>query len=107
MKKQISIIALMLCTLIVSIKAVNINQKSKNKNPETTCACCKNCKDATCIALCKKWSEMSPEARKSNEGQKVKEECMNLCKEKKCCSADGKTATCEAMMDGKDCCKKK
>lgn len=106
MKKQISIIAILLCTLIVSIKAVNINYKSKNNNPTTDCSCCKNCKNEKCIALCKKWADMTPEARKGEEGKKVKEECMAICKEKKCCSADGKTS-CEAMMNGKDCCKKK
>jgi hypothetical protein len=104
MKKLISIIAIMLCTFIVTTKAVTVTNKSKNDNP--TCACCKNCKDEKCMALCKKWAGMTPEARKSAEGQKVKDECMGLCKEKKCCSADGKT-TCEGMMDGKDCCKKK
>jgi hypothetical protein len=30
---------------------------------------------------------------------------MKICKEKKCCSSDGK-ATCEGM-EGKGCCKKK
>lgn len=107
MKKQISIIAILLCTWIVSINAVNITPQSKNNKPETTCTCCKNCKDATCISLCKKWADMSPEARAGAEGKKLKEECVSRCKEKKCCAAEGKGAACEAMMDGKDCCKKK
>ncbi|MFI4955576.1 MAG: hypothetical protein ACHP9Y_06640 [Gammaproteobacteria bacterium] len=50
---------------------------------------------------------MTAEEKKSEAGKKVKDECIKICKEKKCCSADGKTSTCEGMMDGKDCCKKK
>jgi hypothetical protein len=107
MKKQISIIVIMLCTLVINVKAVTIKNKAENGNPTTECTCCKNCKDEKCIALCKKWASMSPEARKGEAGQQVKNECMAICKEKKCCAADGKTASCEAMMEGKDCCKKK
>jgi hypothetical protein len=105
MKKIVSAIAVMLCLLVVNVQAINKNDGSK-KSASTECSCCKNCKDEKCKELCTKWCGMTAEARKSDEGKKVKEECMKICKEKKCCSADGKT-TCEAMMDGKDCCKKK
>lgn len=106
MKKYVSIIAILLCAFIVNVNAVNNHDGSK-KAAGTECSCCKNCKDEKCKALCTKWCGMSAEAKKSAEGQKVKEECMKICKEKKCCSSDGKTTTCEGMMDGKDCCKKK
>ena len=103
MKKIISAIAVMLCLLVVNVKAINTTNNFKKGDP-TECSCCKNCKDEKCKELCKKWCAMTAEERKSDAGKKVKEECMNLCKEKKCCSADGK---CEGMMEGKDCCKKK
>lgn len=103
MKKYVSIIAFMLCVVLINVKATNLgNPPSK----ATSCECCKNCKDDRCKELCAKWSNMTPEAQKSDEGKKVKEECLKICKEKKCCSADGKTATCEGM-EGKGCCKKK
>src|SRR3954462_2397586 len=102
MKKYISTVAIVLCALIINVKAVNTKM-----NNTTECSCCKNCKDEKCKELCKKWSEMTAEAKESVEGQKVKEECLAICKVKKCCSVNGKTATCEGMMEGKDCCKKK
>jgi hypothetical protein len=102
MKKYVSIIAMMLCALIVNVKAVNLTNKTTGSNP-TECSCCKNCKDDKCKELCKKWCGMTTEAQKSDEGKKVKEECLKICKEKKCCSADGK---CEGMTEGKSCCKK-
>jgi len=105
MKKYVSIIAIMLCALIVNVNASTTNHKIKGD--PTECSCCKNCKDEKCKELCKKWCGMTAEAQKSAEGKKVKDECMKICKEKKCCSADGKTGTCEGMMDGKNCCKKK
>lgn len=103
MKKYISFIAILLCSLVVNAKPSH--NQIKTVNP-TECSCCKKCKDKKCIALCKQWNDMSPEARKGEEGQKVKDECMKICKENKCCSADG-SASCEGMMEGKDCCKKK
>lgn len=106
MKKYVSIITIMLCALMLNVKAINANIKSIATTTE--CECCKNCKDDRCKELCKKWSNMTAEAQKSEEGKKVKDECIKICKEKKCCSSsDGKTTTCEGMMDGKDCCKKK
>ena len=106
MKKYVSIVAIMLCALIINVKATT-NDKIR-KTHATECECCKNCKDEKCKELCKKWSGMSAETQKSEEGKKVKEECMAICKEKKCCSSNGK-ATCEGMegKDGKGCCKKK
>jgi len=106
MKKIISVIAVVLCLFVVNVTAINAHGNS-SKRDGTECSCCKNCKDEKCKELCKKWCGMTAEARKSNEGKKVKEECIKICKEKKCCSVDGKTSTCESMMDGKDCCKKK
>lgn len=102
MKKYVSIIAFVLCAIIINVKAVNPGDHSKKAS---SCECCKNCKDDKCKELCAKWSNMTPEAQKSEEGKKVKEECLKICKEKKCCSSDGKT-TCEGM-EGKGCCKKK
>ncbi|HWY36069.1 MAG TPA: hypothetical protein VNX68_15600 [Nitrosopumilaceae archaeon] len=105
MKKYVSIIAIMLCALVINVKADNTNKKSEIQT-STECECCKNCKEEKCKELCKKWCGMTAEARKSAEGKKVKEECIKICKEKKCCtSTSGKTA-CEGM-EGKDCCKKK
>jgi hypothetical protein len=104
MKKYVSIIAMVLCALIINVKAINASGDHKN-NKSTSCECCKNCKDEKCKELCSKWSNMTAEAQKSEEGQKVKAECLQICKEKKCCSSDGK-ATC-AGMEGKGCCKKK
>lgn len=95
-------IAVMLC-MLVSVSAINPVSLYKKGDPNE-CACCKNCKDEKCKELCKKWCSMSAEERKSDSGKKVKGECVKICKEKKCCSADGK---CEGMMEGKDCCKKK
>lgn len=94
----------MLCALIINVKAVNTDKQLKN-DTSMSCACCKNCKDEKCKELCQKWSNMSPEAQKSEEGKKVKEECLQICKAKKCCSSTGK-ASCEGM-EGKGCCKKK
>jgi hypothetical protein len=104
MKKYVSIVAFMLCALIVNVKAINVNGDGK-KAKATTCECCKNCKDDKCKELCSKWSGMSAKEKESAEGKKVKEECMNICKEKKCCSTSGK-ATC-AGMEGAGCCSKK
>jgi hypothetical protein len=103
MKKLISAIAVMLCLFVSNVNAINLGNNPSKKDG-TECSCCKNCKDEKCKELCKKWCGMTAEARKSNEGKKVKDECMKLCKEKKCCSTDGK---CEGMMESKDCCKKK
>ncbi|MES1226098.1 MAG: hypothetical protein ABUT20_62055 [Bacteroidota bacterium] len=105
MKKYVGIIAMMLCALIINVKAINAGNYSKSVK-STSCECCKNCKDEKCKELCTKWSNMTPEAQKSEEGKKVKEECLQICKEKKCCSSDGKATTC-AGMEGKGCCKKK
>ena len=100
-----SIIAIMLCALILDVKATGVtNQTSSSKTAD--CECCKNCKDEKCKELCKKWSSMTADERKGEEGKKVKEECIKICKEKKCCSSSDKN-TCEAMMEGKSCCKKK
>ncbi len=103
MKKYVSIVAIMLCAFIVNTNALTLTHTFKGEPME--CACCKNCKDDKCKELCKKWAGMTPEVQKSEKGQLVKEECIKICKEKKCCSADGKG--CESMMEGKDCCKKK
>jgi hypothetical protein len=100
MKKYISIIAILLCAL------TSVNATVSTPHTHDLCDCCKNCKDDQCQDLCKKWSAMSTEERRSAEGQKVKDACMKICKEKKCCSADGTSATCEGMND-KGCCKKK
>ena len=106
MKKYVSIIAIMLCAFIVNVKAIN-SDGPKVKKAEATCECCKNCKDDKCKELCTKWCSMTPEAQKSEEGKKVKADCMKICEAKKCCtSADGKATACE-MMEGKSCCKKK
>jgi hypothetical protein len=106
MKKYVSIIAIMLCSLTMTVKAATGNDKQK-KSTGTECSCCKNCKEEKCKELCTKWCAMTAEEKKSVDGKKVKEECIKICKEKKCCSSDGKATTCEGMMDGKDCCKKK
>lgn len=105
MKRYVSIIALLLCALILNVKAINKNDNPK-KITGVECSCCKNCKDENCKALCSEWDKMTPEARMGEEGKKVKEACMQICKEKKCCSTDG---TCMAMSDSnsKSCCKKK
>lgn len=103
MKKYVSIIAIVLCAFISTKATVSTTPKS---HTHAVCECCKNCKDDQCKALCKKWSAMTAEEQKSAAGQQVKEECMKICKEKKCCSADGKSASCEGMMSGKNCCKK-
>jgi LAS superfamily LD-carboxypeptidase LdcB len=103
MKKYVSIMAIMLCALIINVKAINPNNPKTSKITE--CECCKNCKDDKCKELCKQWSNMTAEAQKSEEGKKVKDECMKICAEKKCCSSTGKT-TCEGM-EGKGCCNKK
>jgi hypothetical protein len=105
MKKYVSFIAIMLCSFVMPVSAVNPN--NLKNGDQTECKCCKKCKDTKCIALCKQWSGLSAEAKKGEEGQKIKEECMKICKEKKCCSADGMTSSCGSMMEGKDCCKKK
>jgi hypothetical protein len=102
MKKYISFIAILLCSLVVNVTAAN-NQK--NSDP-TAYNCCKKCKDKKCIELCKQYDALSAEAKSGEEGKKIKDECMQLCKEKKCCSTDG-VACCETTMDGKACCKKK
>ena len=105
MKRYVSIIAMMLCALIINVKAINTNMKAVNAEA-TECECCKNCKDDKCKALCLEWSKMTAQAQKSEEGKKVKEECIKICKEKKCCSKDGNTA-CEKMEGKAACCKKK
>jgi hypothetical protein len=105
MKKYVSIMAIMLCALTINVKAVNTGDEPKNSKT-TECTCCKNCKDEKCKELCKQYSNMTDEAQKGDEGKKVKEECMKICKEKKCCSSSEK-ATCDGMMEGKGCCKKK
>ncbi len=105
MKKHVSIVALMLCALMMNVKAMTNNDGTKKPGTATECSCCKNCKDEKCKELCTKWNGMSAEARKSEEGKKVKDECMKICEEKKCCSSDGKSGC--ATMEGKDCCKKK
>lgn len=102
MKKYVSIIAIMLCALVSTNATVSLVKKPNDH----ACECCKNCKDDQCKALCKKWSAMTADEQKSPAGQQVKEECMKICKEKKCCSADGKSSSCESMMSGKSCCKK-
>lgn len=103
MKKYVSIIAIVLCALTTVNAGVLTNPKF---TAASACECCKNCKDDQCKALCKKWAGMSAEEQKSAAGQQVKEECMKICKEKKCCSSDGKSASCENMTSGKSCCKK-
>lgn len=102
MKKYVSAIAVLLCLLMLNVKAINTNDNPK-KSTDTECKCCKDCKDEKCKELCKKWSDMTSEQQKGDEGKKVKEECLRICKEKKCCSSSG---TCEGM-EGKGCCKKK
>ena len=102
MKKYVSIIAMVLCVF-----ALNVNNMYAGNNAKTfkttDCKCCKKCKDDKCKELCKKWSNMTAEAQKGEEGQKVKAECLKICAEKKCCSPSG---TCPGM-EGKGCCKKK
>ncbi len=99
---------MMLCAFMLNISAVNARTITTGG---TSCECCKNCKDEKCKELCKKWSEMSADERKSDEGKKVKEECTKICnekcKEQKCCSSEGSSSSCQSMMEGKDCCKKK
>ena len=108
MKKISFIIVMMLCAITMNVKAIN-GGDSKVKQAATTCSCCKNCKDDKCKELCAKYCAMTPEAQKSDDGKKVKADCMKICEAKKCCtSADGKTATaCTDMEGGKSCCKKK
>jgi hypothetical protein len=110
MKKYVSIIAMMLCALMLNVKSINANNDKPSKASDKGCCkkseCCENCKDEKCKEHCSKWNNMSAEQQKSDEGKKLKEECMKICKEKKCCSSDGKTATCEDM-EGKSCCHKK
>ncbi|HSH65430.1 MAG TPA: hypothetical protein VLB84_06440, partial [Bacteroidia bacterium] len=66
------------------------------------------CKDPKCKELCQKWCSMSAEEKNSAEGQKVKEECMKLCKENKCGSNDHMNASsCGNSANAKGCCKKK
>ena len=98
---------MMLCAITMNVKAINTDGP-KTKKTAATCECCKNCKDEKCKELCAKWSGMTPEAQKSEEGKKVKADCMKICEEKKCCtSADGKATSCAGMEEGKSCCKKK
>lgn len=104
MNRYLSIIAIVLCTLILEVRAIGTVYKTPALNT-TECECCKNCKDEKCKSLCSQWSNMSAETRASEEGKKVKAECLKICQEKKCCSTSGK-ATCEGM-EGKGCCKKK
>ena len=104
MKKYVSFIAILLCTLMINTQPINASTKITG-NP-TECSCCKNCKDPKCKELCQKWCNMTAEAKSSEEGQKVKEECMKLCKENKCGSNDCMT-TCGNAADKKSCCKKK
>lgn len=103
MKKYVSIIAIVLCAFVSTQAMISATPKS---NDHTSCACCKNCKDDQCKALCAKWSALTAEEQKSPAGQKVKEECTKICKEKKCCSSDGQSSSCESMTTGKSCCKK-
>jgi hypothetical protein len=100
MTKRILIIAMVLCAVILSVKAFTNSTAPKTAD----CACCKNCNDDKCKELCQTWSNMSSEVQKSAEGQKVKAECLSICKERNCCSPDG---TCPGMEEGKSCCKKK
>lgn len=101
MKKYIAITAIALCALILTVKALNTN---KTTTPVMTCECCKNCTDDRCKQLCSTWSNMTVAEQQSPEGQSVKEECLAICKEKKCCAPDG---TCPMMEGTEDCCKKK
>lgn len=107
MKTYVSAIAMMLCVIMINVKASNVVDKSK-LSVTTECGCCKDCKDEKCKELCKKWSNMSEEAQKSEEGKKVKEECTKLCAEHKDCTSSKKKkkANCESK-EAKDCCKKK
>ncbi|HET6227925.1 MAG TPA: hypothetical protein VFF27_16690 [Bacteroidia bacterium] len=106
MKKYVSFIAILLCTLVINTKSITANTKV-NGNP-AECSCCKKCNDPKCKELCKKWCGMSDEEKSSAEGQKVKEECMKRCKESKCGSTDCMTASsCGGSADAKGCCKKK
>jgi hypothetical protein len=107
MKKQISIIAIMLFALIVNVKA-QTNEKEAKQTTSTECVCCHDCKNDKCKELCKKFNELTGEAQKGEEGKKVKEECMSICKENKssACSAHYEKAACEGKKK-KACCKKK
>lgn len=96
--------AIMLCALIVNVKAINTGNEPKNSKT-TECVCCKNCKDEKCKELCKQYSDLTAEAQQSEEGKKIKAECMALCEKNKCCSSSDK-ATCEGK-EAKGCCKKK
>ncbi len=95
--------AIMLCALIINVKAVNAGETPKKCT--STELCCKSCKAPKCMELAKQWSNMSAESRAGEEGRKVKEECMRICETEKCCSASGKVACAEK--EGKACCKKK
>ena len=106
MKKYVSFIAIMLCTLVINAQSITAGNKVKD-NP-TECSCCKKCKDPKCKELCTKWCSMSAEEKNSAEGQKTKEECMKLCKENKCGSGDCMAgSSCVGAADAKSCCKKK
>lgn len=106
MKKYVSFIAILLCTLVINTQTITAGNKIKG-NP-TECSCCKKCKDPKCKELCQKWCSMSAEEKSSAEGQKVKEECMKLCKESNCSSTGCMTSSsCENSADAKGCCKKK
>jgi hypothetical protein len=79
--------------------------KSFDKDPKCKAkSCCAKCKDTKCKTLCTTYENMTEEQKASEEGKKVKEECLAICKEKKCCSKEG---TCPSMSDEKSCCKKK
>lgn len=100
MKKYISSIAMMLCVLMLNINAINAASFTGHD-------CCKNCKDDKCKEICQKYSEMTPEAQKSDEGKKIMEECKVKCKDAKCC--DSKSSCEDMSKKGKkgSCCKKK
>jgi hypothetical protein len=103
MKKLMSIIAVTLCALMITVSGVIAKGETKSS---TDCECCKNCKDDTCKDLCKQWKNMTADAQKSDAGKKVKDECAKICKEKKCCSSSDKSSGTCSGMDGKGCCKK-
>jgi hypothetical protein len=65
--------------------------------------CCKECKDEQCKSTCAKVNSMTAEELKTEEGKKLVEECVQLCKKNGCCSKD--TAKSCEKHNKKGCCK--
>jgi hypothetical protein len=87
------------------LSAVFLIAQSNDRNPKgsTPQTCCQKCDDKQCQEYCKTYRNMTEDQKAGAAGKEVKEACLKICKEKKCCGEDG---TCSTMSE-KGCCSTK